>query len=351
MRNESESKLNQEIVSRYHRWLNAQSYVASTVSNYRRAVDSLLQISCGKLLTQVTQTDMQEYVAKSGAEGASDNELRTRVYALRIFFDFLCFGGLIQWNPARFIQLRPANHCIPTALTKSQICRAFAATRGSRQKALIEFLYATGIRTSELLNLRVQDLDFDRRRAVVAGKRGQRVILFSRRAGRVIKRYLKGRLSGYVFSHKWRPHLPPVIRMPSGSWASRYYTYSTLGKRLPLRWIGLPRSQNMPLTKAKKLIWCRVRKEQYIHPVGLKPLGAEAIEKDFRAISARCGFTVNPRILRHTFATHLLDNGADVRTVRELMGHRSLMTTILYTGRTRQPLRRSYDECYPHPGR
>lgn len=284
---------NEALAERYGRWLVAQSYAPATRYYYVGAVSSFLEFLGNKSATKTSQVDVQEYLASAAGMGCPAYKLRERLYALRIFFDFLCLGGLIAWSPPRLVHMKRLRRHLPRVLSKTGIKKIFEKAESPREKVLLEVLYGTGIRCGELLSVRVREIDFKNRRFLVHGKAGDRVILFSRRVGNAIRQYLCGRGDGYLFR--------------------------------------------------------TVRQDSHSRSVGLTPLSDNCIQRDFRTLSSRAGIEVTARILRHTFATHMMDNGADLLAVRDLMGHKSLRTTILYTHMSKIPLRRAYDAYHPSP--
>ena len=165
-------RLNQVLADRYGRWLVAEGYAPATRSYYASAVTSFLQFLKNKLATKTTQVDVQEYVSSCAAGGCAPYKLRERLYALRIFFDFLCLGGLMRWSPPRLVKMRRLKRELPYALNRDEIKKVFAAAKSPREKALVETFYGTGIRSGEALSVQVRDIDFRHRKFRVQGKRG-----------------------------------------------------------------------------------------------------------------------------------------------------------------------------------
>ncbi len=165
---------------------------------------------------------------------------------------------------------------------------------GLRDRALLETLYSAGLRVSELTGLNVEDVDLAEGLATVRGKgRRERLALFGPPAQKALKRWLEGRAA--VMGEFRQP--PPALFLNKS------------GTRLSSRSVG-------------RLL------EKYLKQAGLDP-------------------RTSPHTLRHSFATHLLDNGADIRSVQELLGHKSLSTTQIYTHVTTTRLQESYDKAHP----
>jgi site-specific recombinase XerD len=222
---------------------------------------------------------------KRGVAGAS---VSRHLNALRAFYRFLALGGMVP-NAAPFsIPSRKVSHKLPRVLSEQQIGALLAAARSKRERALLELLYATGARASEVAAIRVEDIDFSNNPGTILirnGKGGkERIAFFGRPAAAAMLDWLDGRGTGYLFPG----------RGPAGSM--------------------------MP------------------HAVGCI----------VRAVAKRAGLVgVHPHTLRHSFATHLLSRGVDVRHVQELLGHASLASTQIYTHVSMGDLTRVYQQHHP----
>jgi integrase/recombinase XerD len=193
---------------------------------------------------------------------------------------------------------------IPKALTEAEIERLLEAVggddpRGRRDRAILELAYATGMRISELSGLRLSDVDLSRSLAIAFGKGSkERVVPFGRHASSALRGWLAA---------------PGRAAMAPARWARRAdeeaLFISTRGRRM-----------------SRQGIWVVVR-----------------------AAAERAGLAdrVSPHVLRHSCATHLLEHGADIRVVQELLGHAAITTTQLYTNVSSELLRRAYDNAHP----
>jgi len=191
--------LNIDLAGRYAKWLVAQKYAASTRSQYCLAVKEYSDFLGAKAFTKSTHFDVQEFIADRAKLGRSARTLRSLLYALRIFFDFLHLGGLIAWTPPRMIRPRELEPRVPRVLTREQVKRLFAGTRSRFERAVLETLYGTGCRAGELRSMRIEDIDFVRRRIRVRGKVGDRYVHFNPRVLHSLRRYIGGRRNGYLF--------------------------------------------------------------------------------------------------------------------------------------------------------
>lgn len=141
---------NSELVVRFDRWLLLQKYSPITRDMYRRAMREYARFLGAKSVIKSTHLDVQEYLAQQAAKGVLPRTVLYKLYAVRVFFDFLCLGGLIKWSPPRVVQMKKVERCVPSVLTVDQVRRVFRAARTPHERALVEVLYGTGCRTGEV---------------------------------------------------------------------------------------------------------------------------------------------------------------------------------------------------------
>jgi integrase/recombinase XerC len=223
--------------------------------------------------------------------------LARKIATCRSFFKYLIREGEIKVNPFKLISTPKLLRKLPSFLYTEEINRLFElpdrkTPRGLRDMAILELLYASGIRVSELIKLSLNDIDLNEGEVRVFGKgRKERIVLLGSHAISALKKYIE----------LGRPKLNKLGRKP--------LFISRQGTRLTERSV--------------QRIISRYSKE------------------------AKIGRKVTPHTLRHTFATHLLGGGADLRTVQELLGHSSLSTTQMYTHITKERLKSIYDSFHP----
>lgn len=272
-----------------------------TVDAYRRdlaAVAAWLARPVGS----ATPDDLARYVAEERAAGRSAATVARRVAALRSFFRHQTLLGARTDNPAAELDLPRRQRRLPRTLSPGEAERLIDAAAGTtpralRDQALTELLYGAGLRVSEAVGLDRAGVDLDARLVRCTGKGGkQRVVPIGRRATEAVRRYLaRGR------PHLDRRHRPELFLNAQGG----------------------------PLTRA----------------------GAFLI---LRRLAAKAGLEperVHPHLLRHSFATHLLEGGADLRSVQEMLGHADLATTELYTHVSDRRRRELYFQAHPHARR
>ena len=296
---------------------------ANTLESYRRDLSRYQQLlaAVGRTeIGEVTSTDIASYVA-SLREGDADHpplaasSAGRAVAAVRGLHAFACRQGVTAADPARLVPPPVPPRRLPKAISVDEVERLLDAAepaagkddpRSIRDRALLEFLYATGARISEATGLDVDDLTLDGEPAVLLdGKGGKQRIV-------PLGRYAAAALSAYLV--RGRPALA------AGAASGRGRTGCPGGSVSPALFLN---ARGGRLTRQ----------------------GAWAV---LRAAAERANLSrVSPHTLRHSFATHMLDGGADIRVVQELLGHASVTTTQIYTLVTVEKLREVYAASHP----
>jgi integrase/recombinase XerD len=281
--------------------LSAARLAPRTVEAYRRDLEAMADW-LGRPPASVKTEELERYLAELRAKGLSAATIARRVASLRSFFRHLVLIGAADTNPAAELELPRRTRRLPRALSLSEAERLIEAASGTtpralRDHALVELLYGAGLRVSEAVGLDKTGVDLDQRLVRTVGKGGkERVVPVGRKAVEALQRYLaRGR------PHLDRRHRPELFLNAKGG----------------------------PLTRAGAFLILRKLAEK----AGLEP------ER------------VHPHLLRHSFATHLLEGGADLRSVQEMLGHADLATTELYTHVTDRRRREMYFQAHPHARR
>ncbi|HVZ93388.1 MAG TPA: tyrosine recombinase XerC [Phycisphaerales bacterium] len=255
-------------------------------------------------MRQATTDSIREYLSHLAEQSYSAATMARKIATLRSFYKWSHKRGLTDTNPMTMIRTPRQAKRLPKAITVEQIEQLLAApddhdVLGARDRAMLETLYSTGIRVSELVDLNVEDLDESGEALRVRGKgKKERLVPLGSHALASIRQYRDVLMGDERFAASWAPdrHNRPLF-------------VNKHGGRLSSRSV-------------------RRKLDKYLRQVGLDP-------------------TISPHTLRHSFATHLLDNGADLRAVQELLGHQSLSTTQAYTHLTTQRMRAAYDQAHP----
>ena len=274
----------------------------STIDGYGRDIDRLATFAAGrsKTLLDLAQADISAFIGAQRDSGLSARTVARTVHALRGLFRFAVREGRLVVDPMENIRAPRAFHALPHCLSTAQVealleAPDVATPLGVRDRAILEVLYATGLRVSELIGLRPSDVDLDVGLLTAFGKgRKERLVPLGSEACAWVRRYsstVRGTLGG-----------------GRGAAAKALFVSNRGGK---LSGMGL---------------WGIVRRH---------------------AVTAGVQDTLTPHVLRHSFATHLLENGADLRALQAMLGHADISTTQIYTHISRERLRKVYDQYHP----
>jgi site-specific recombinase XerD len=342
-------RLNLEMAERFRAWLAAQKYSPFTVERYHRIARKLCQFVGAKGLASVTPMDIGDFLTNTLPARWHDNYISDQLGALRSFFDFLYLGGVVDSVAPRFLKARARSKPLPRALTQAQVRKLIRTASHPRDRALIELLYATGCRIGEIRLARVEDIDFRSRTFRVRGKRKERVVYFGAQAAKSLRLYLRGRKIGYLFQDKIEPQ-KGYITYYKRAWIGNWKDYSTrkMGGEKHSKWLGNPSQVSY------EEAWKRFRRHLKENEIDLvryrpdRPLNRSALSFVVREIGRRAKIArVSPHVLRHSFATHMLERGADIRAIQELLGHSYLTSTQVYTRISNNAVRLAFTKFHP----
>lgn len=270
-----------------------------TLTGYRRALAAFRRFRPTVTWKSATAEDFRSWLFQLTREGKARSSIRAMFSALRSFYDFLVLRGLVPTNALKAVELPKLEKRLPKFLTVGQMetllekpaqverTRQAPDWMASRDEAIFELLYSTGLRLSELVSLDVTGFDPYNETVRVLGKGArERICPVGRPALEAISRYRSkaGVHAGPLFINKSRRRL------------------------------------------SARSVWLAMKK--YLRAAGLPT-------------------DLSPHKLRHSFATHLLDGGADLRSVQALLGHANLSTTQIYTHVTAERLKRAYEQAHP----
>jgi integrase/recombinase XerD len=268
----------------------------NTVAAYRRDLARFFEWLGGRDVAGISIRELADYVGWLHAHGLAPASIARHIVSLKVFLRYLQLEGLVQDNLAELLGSQKLWQRVPTVLSPQQVDRLFQAPQEGdpywrRDQALLELLYATGCRASELSDLRLRDLHLDEGFCLCRGKGNkERLVPLGARAAEAVRAYLaheRPKLAGPSEGH--RCTRPNGFSPPPTDWVLLSYR----GRRL-----------------RRERIWELLKK--YAGRVGAPR-------------------QVSPHTLRHSFATHLLAGGADLRQVQEMLGHASIATTQIYT--------------------
>ena len=297
-------------IEEYLTWLRLErGRAASTVEAYRRDLDAWWTYLCriGRAVTDVTEDDLVDWVHTLGSGELARSTVKRRIVAARNLHRFLAEEGLAQADPGADVTPPPVARGLPKALTEAEIEKLLDTVAGDdavarRDRAVLETLYGTGVRISELVGLSLRDLDLHDGFMRVIGKGDKERVV-------------------------------PVLGRANDALAD-WLTVDGRGALIPARW--------------------RRRDDEeavFLNQRGGR-LGRQGIWLVVKAHGDRAGLgdRLTPHVLRHSCATHLLDHGADIRAVQELLGHASIATTQVYTRVSDERLVAAWRSAHPRAG-
>jgi site-specific recombinase XerD len=343
----SQRRINLQMVERFGRWLMAQQYAVSTQHHYCRIARNLCFYIDERSLSSVTPMDVGDFLTATLPSRWADSYIGDQLCGLRCFFDFLYLGGVVDSVAPRFLKARAKQKKLPRVLTHAEIRKLLRAAVHPRDRALVELFYATGCRLSELRLLRAETIDFKGRTFRVHSKRKDRFVYFGKNAAGALLSYLDGRRTGYVFQDKIASQKGYVTRS-KGVWLGIWKEYRPGERHGQKHTRSLGKVSELGRARAEK------RFRGFLKGLDLKryrrdrPLHRSALGHVVREIARRAGLgQASPRTLRHSFATHMLERGADIRSIQELLGHTFLTSTQIYTRISNRAVRSAYRQFHP----
>lgn len=280
------------MIDEFIKYLKTERNLAdNTLEAYRRDVNQLFIFLKHQESGKVGRNDIRRYLGWLQQQGMDKRSLGRKLSAVKSYFKYALRESAVTVNPTLGLRSPKLDKKLPGFLSQPQVIQAVESNQGDpadkiRDDAIMELLYGSGLRSSELLGLKSRDLDLSSLQVKVKGKGGkERIVPLTRASAAVIKQLLAGREDeGSVFLGK-------------------------NGKQLTRR-------------QLQRIVKARIRLSDY-------------------------GGKASPHALRHSFATHLLDRGADLKAVKELLGHASLSTTQIYTHVTVDRLKKVYKQAHP----
>ncbi|HQA07196.1 MAG TPA: site-specific tyrosine recombinase XerD [Syntrophomonadaceae bacterium] len=275
---------------------------ANTISAYRRDLLKFHEFMLSQQRCEhpenITRQDIRRFLTHELDQGISHPTVARRLSSLKTFYKFLVLEGYCQNNPTVDLETPKIKRRLPDVLTIEEIDKLMNQPRvtlvlGLRDRAMLELMYGTGVRVSELLSLQIDDINF------LAG---------------FLRCFGKGRKERII-----------PVNQTSIDWTQRY----------------LARSR-------PQLVKNPAERTLFVNAHG-RPMTRQGFFKILHTYAVQAELTkeVTPHTLRHSFATHLLENGADLRSVQEMLGHADISTTQIYTHLTRSRLREVYKLYHP----
>ena len=290
---DKEEFLKINVINDFISYISKKNYSINTYTSY---INDLyyFYIFIKKDLKKVTFEDVKDYLEHLNLKKEKPSSVRRKISSLKSFYKFLYKNNYMNKKdyPLTKVAYPKMEKKLPKFIYYNDLLEIINESTkdkdGVRDRLIIEMLYATGVRVSELINIKINDIDFNNRRIIVLGKGNkERIVYYGEYAEEVLKEYMK--------THERKNH--------------NYLFVNSKGGQLTDRGV------------------------RYI------------IDNIMSKLSVKTHVT--PHVLRHTFATDMLNNGCDIKVVQELLGHSSLKATEIYTHVTNEHLKKVYYECFP----
>ena len=288
-----------ELIEEFLRYLLIdKGYSNNTIESYKRDLDKFLEFNKNKDINNITNEDLKEYIKHLNNKNLNEKSIARNISSLKSFYKFLIINKYINSNVSDILYLPKIKKSLPNILTEEDIFNLLdiklVDSFSYRNKAMLEVMYATGLRVSELINLKLQDIDLNQDIIRTFGKGSKERVV-------PIGDYAKEYLEKYIYKYRGN-----MLKRE----ASEYLFLNNHGKQMT-------RQGFFKIIK-------KIAKEKGIYN------------------------DLSPHTIRHSFASHLLKYGADLRTIQELLGHSDISTTQIYTHITNEELKKNYNEFHPH---
>ena len=275
-----------------------KGYSNNTIESYKRDLIKFLEYNKNKNINSINTEDIKDYIKYLSKDNLNEKSISRNISCLKSFYKFLVIENIIENNPAEALFIPKIKKSLPSILTEDEILKLLdinlTDNYSYRNKAMFELMYSTGLRVSELVNLKLSDIDFNSDIVRIFGKGSkERIVPLGEFASESLKIYINNYRSNMLKKYN-----------------NDYLFLNNHGKQMT-------RQGCFKIIK-------NIAKEK-------------GINKD-----------LSPHTLRHSFASHLLKYGADLRTIQELLGHSDISTTQIYTHISNEKLKENYKDFHPH---
>lgn len=277
-----------------------KNYSINTINSYEKDINEFIEFTNKKNMKNPNYNDIREYLSYMYDKKYKSKTIARHISSLKSFYKYMFRNKIINENPLDLISTPKLEQTLPNYINIDDLETLLSVPNntslGIRNSLIMEMLYSTGVRVSELVNIKVKDIDFNNRRILILGKGNkERMVLY----GSVCE----NKLNEYLSNSR--------VKLIKGD--NEYLFLNKNGTKLSDRGV--------------RLIINNIVKESSLK------------------------LDISPHTLRHTFATHLLNNGADLKTVQELLGHENISTTGIYTHVSNERLRQVYLHSHPRARR
>lgn len=288
-----------ELIEEFLRYLLIdKGYSNNTIASYKVDLEKFLEYNKNKNINDISNNDLKEYVKWLNKENLNEKSISRNISCLKSFYKFLVIEKYVSNNPSDSVAMPKLKKSLPKILTEEEVLKLLDIELNDnfsyRNKAMLELMYASGLRVSELVNLKLQDIDLSQDIIRTFGKGSKERVI-------PIGDYAKEYLEKYIYEYRGS-----MLKKSS----NEYLFLNNHGRKMT-------RQGFFKIIK-------KIAKEK-------------GIDKE-----------LSPHTLRHSFASHLLKYGADLRTIQELLGHSDISTTQIYTHITNEELKKNYEDFHPH---
>lgn len=288
-----------ELIEEFLRYLLIdKGYSNNTIESYKRDLLSFLEFNKNKSINAIGKEELKKYIKNLNDKNLNEKTISRHISCLKSFYKFLVIDKKINENVSEVLFMPKTKKSLPKILTEEEVFSLLdiklVDNYSYRNKAMIELMYATGLRVSELINLKLQDIDLINEVVRVFGKGSkERIVPLGEIAVISLKEYIS----------KYRP-------LMLKQYNNDYLFLNNHGNNMTRQGF-------------------------------FKIIKSIAKEKGIKS-------EISPHTIRHSFASHLLKYGADLRTIQELLGHSDISTTQVYTHITNEELKQNYKNFHPH---
>ncbi len=339
---------NEDLRAAFARYQVALGQSEATIDTYSASIGQFLETLGSQNILDVTRSEIRNYLRNLADRGLGSNSIRKHTHAIRAFHKFLRVSSLTKDDPTLLLSQRKLPRRIPKVLTPDEMVRLIEAAKNPLERAVAQVLYSTGMRVSELVKMRIENVNFETRiMRVIKGKGGKsRIVPFGPYAADSIRKYHEWRKpqAGWLFEFYGRE--PNLYLRYGKTWYAWFYLKNS--KRCNWR---LGKIADLPTIEDARREFDRRYGPDYRHPRPAGPIDARTVRYILQRSAARAKLKgVTPHALRRAFATHMLESGASIRVIQEILGHERLTTTALYTLLSAAKLSEVYEQCHPHGG-
>ncbi len=288
-----------ELIDEFTRYLLIdKGYSNNTIMSYKEDLDKFLYFFNNKDIKDIDSNDLKKYIKNLSDRNLNETSISRNISCLKSFYKFLNIEKIINTNPTDLLYMPKKKKSLPKILTVNEVDTLLNikldCAFSYRNKAMLELMYSSGLRVSELVNLKLSDVDLNDDLVRIYGKGNKERVI-------PIGEYALEYLEDYIYKYR-----------------------NKMLKKGNNDYIFLNNHGNKMTRQGFFKIIKKIAKEN-------------KIDKE-----------ISPHVLRHSFASHMLKNGADLRTIQELLGHSDISTTQIYTHLTNEELKNNYNNYHPH---